>query len=182
MAQSATVHKVHLQLADMDRHHYADYSHTLAQHPSETEERLMMRLLAFMLRADERLEFTRGLCVDDEPDLWCKSYADEIELWVEVGLPSDKRIRKACNRARQVVILAYGSEQAVTPWWEGVRGQLYRFDNLEVLRVSPAQSADLTALAERGMHLQCSIEDGQVWVSNADSSVILEPLRLWPEA
>lgn len=182
MARNATVCKVHLQLADMDRHHYADYTHTLAQHPSETEERLMMRLLAFMLRADEQLEFTRGLCVDDEPDLWFKNYSGEIETWIEVGLPSDKRIRKACNRARSVLVLAYGSEQAVTPWWDGVKGQLHRFDNLEVLRVPAAQSEAMAALAERGMHLQCTVEDGQLWVSNADNTVMLEPQQLWPGA
>lgn len=180
MAQNATVHRVHLQLADMDRHHYADYSHTLAQHPSETEERLMVRLLAFILRADERLEFTRGLCADDEPDLWQKSYADEIELWIDVGLPSDKRIRKACNRAQQVLVLAYGSEQAVNPWWEGVHGQLHRFDNLQVLRIPPEQSRQLAERVQRGMHLQCTIEDGQVWVTDSESTLMIDPQPLWP--
>ncbi len=182
MAQNATVYKVHLQLADMDRHHYADYSHTLAQHPSETEERLMMRLLAFMLRADEKLEFTRGLCADDEPDLWLKNYSGEIETWIDVGLPSDKRIRKACNRAQQVVVLVYGSDQAVTPWWQGIRGQLHRFDNLQMLRVPAEQSRQLATLAQRGMHLQCTIEDGQVWLTDSDNTLMVEPRPLWPEA
>lgn len=182
MAQNATVCKVHLQLADMDRHHYADYSHTLAQHPSETEERLMMRLLAFILSADERLEFTRGLCADDEPDLWRKSYAGDIETWIDVGLPSDKRIRKACNRAQQVLVLAYGSDQAVVPWWEGIRGQLHRFDNLNVLRVPAEESRALAAMMQRGMHLQCTVEDGQVWVSDSERSVMVEPRPFWPEA
>ncbi|PSL15836.1 uncharacterized protein YaeQ [Marinobacterium halophilum] len=181
MAQNATVCRVHLQLADMDRHHYADYTHTLAQHPSETEERLMMRLLAFMLRADERLEFTRGLCVDDEPDLWRKSYSGEVELWIEVGLPSDKRIRKACNRSSQVLVLAYGSDQAVTPWWDGIKGNVHRFDNLEVIRIPAQQSQALAALVERGMHLQVTIEDGQVWVSNANETVSVEGVQIWPE-
>lgn len=182
MARNATVCKVHLQLADMDRHHYADYSLTLAQHPSETAERLMMRLLGFILRADERLEFTRGLCVDDEPDLWRRDFAGEIECWIEVGLPSERRIRKACNRAQQVLVLAYGSEQAVAPWWDSIHGQLHRFAALEILRVPAQQSAELAALAERGMHLQCSIEDGQIWLGNGTCSVLLEPVQLWPAA
>ncbi|GAA0693138.1 YaeQ family protein [Marinobacterium maritimum] len=181
MAQNATVHKVHLQLADMDRHHYADYSHTLAQHPSETEERLMMRLLAFMLKADEQLEFTRGLCADDEPDLWLKNYSGEIESWIDVGLPSDKRIRKACNRAQHVLVLAYGSDQAVTPWWEGIKGQLHRFDNLQVLRVPMEQSQQLADWVQRGMHLQCTIEDGQLWVTDSERTLMIEPQSLWPQ-
>ncbi len=182
MAQNATVHKVYLQLADLDRHHYADYSHTLAQHPSETEERLMMRLLAFMLRADEQLEFTRGLCVNDEPDLWLKNYAGEIESWIDVGLPSDKRIRKACHRAQEVLVLAYGSDQAVTPWWDGIKGQLHRFDNLQVLRVPVAQSLQLAEWVQRGMHLQCTIEDGQLWITDSERTLMIEPQGLWPEA
>lgn len=181
MAQNATVCKVHLQLADMDRHHYADYSHTLAQHPSETEERLMMRLLAFMLKADEKLEFTRGLCVDDEPDLWLKNYSGEIETWIDVGLPSDKRIRKACGRSQQVVVLVYGSDQAVTPWWEGLKGQLHRFNNLEMLRIPVEQSQQLAELAQRGMHLQCTIEDGQVWITDSENTLLVEPRQMWPE-
>lgn len=141
----------------------------------------MMRLLAFMLRADEKLEFTRGLCVDDEPDLWLKNYSDEIEAWIDVGLPSDKRIRKACNRAQQVLVLVYGSDQAVTPWWEGVRGQLHRFNNLQLLRVPTEQSKQLAGLAQRGMHLQCTIEDGQVWITDSEKTLMIEPqtLELW---
>lgn len=142
----------------------------------------MMRLLAFMLRADEKLEFTRGLCVDDEPDLWLKNYSDEIEAWIDVGLPSDKRIRKACNRAQQVLVLVYGSDQAVTPWWEGVRGQLHRFNNLQLLRVPTEQSKQLAGLAQRGMHLQCTIEDGQVWITDSEKTLMIEPQTLWPEA
>lgn len=178
MAQNATVFKAHLQIADIDRHHYADYSHTLARHPSETDLRMMVRLLAFMLRADERLEFTRGLCVDDEPDLWRKSYSDEIELWIDTGLPSEKRIRKACNRSKQVLLLVYGTDQAVNPWWSGLQGQIGRFDNLEVLRIPPEQSDALAALAERGMHLNCTIQDGQVWISGDHSEVTIEP-KVW---
>ena len=175
MAQNATVFKAFLQIADMDRHHYADYTHTLARHPSETDERMMVRLLAFMLKAEERLEFTRGLCVDDEPDLWLKSYSDEIELWIDTGQPSEKRIRKACNRSKQVVLFVYGSEQAVNPWWAGLHNQLGRFDNLEVWRLPPAQSTALAALAERGMQLNCTIQDGQVWISGEHGEVTVEP-------
>ncbi len=175
MAQKATVFKVFLQIADMDRQHYADYTQMLARHPSETDERMMVRLLAFMLRADEHLHFARGLSVDDEPDIWNKNYSDEIELWIDTGLPSEKRIRKACNRSKQVLLLIYGSDQSVNPWWLGLQGQISRFDNLEVLRIPPEQSTALGALAERGMHLNCTIQDGQVWVSGERGEVTVEP-------
>ena len=118
MALKATVFKADIQVADMDRHHYADYSLTLARHPSETDERMMVRLLAFALFADPALAFGKGLCVDDEPDLWQKDLTGAIERWIDVGQPDDKWVRKACGRAREVVVLAYG--RALEVWWSGV--------------------------------------------------------------
>ena len=175
MAQNATVYKAHIQIADMDRHYYADHSLTLAQHPSETEERMMLRLAAFVLFASDRLEFTKGLAADDEPDLWCKSYSDEIELWVDVGLPSDRRIRKACNRSKQVVVLCYGSEQAVNPWLNSIHAERTRQQNLRILRVPEEHSQALNSLIERGMHLQANIQDGQLWLSNDNGAQLIEP-------
>ena len=140
MALKATVVKAELQLSDLDRHHYGTYPLTLAQHPSETDERLMVRLLAFALLADERLEFGKGLSSDDEPDLWRRDYTGDIEQWVELGHPDDSRVRKAANRARQVVVFNYGG-RASDVWWDKNAAALRRFDNLTVLDV-PA-SADL---------------------------------------
>lgn len=178
MAQNATVYKAHIQIADMDRHYYADHSLTLAQHPSETEERMMLRLLAFLLFASERLEFTKGLAADDEPDLWRKSYSDEIELWIDVGLPSEKRIRKACNRSKQVVILCYGSDQAINPWLNSVHAECARQSKLQILRIPEAQSLALSNLIERGMHLQANIQDGQIWISNQSAAQLVELTEL----
>src|SRR6478609_7781043 len=107
MALNATIIKAELHVADMDRHYYQQHNLTLAQHPSETDERLMVRLLVFALYASEFLTFTKGLSSEDEPDLWQKSLTGDIELWIELGLPSDKRIRKACGRAQQVIIYSY---------------------------------------------------------------------------
>jgi uncharacterized protein YaeQ len=108
MALNSTIYKVELQISDMDRHYYATHALTLARHPSETEERLMVRLLAFALYADDRLEFGKGISDEDEPALWRKAYTDEIELWIELGQPDEARIRKACGRSRQVVVINYG--------------------------------------------------------------------------
>ena len=129
MALKATIFKATLSIADMDRHYYADHHLTLARHPSETDERMMIRLLAFALNASDRLEFTRGLSTDDEPELWQKSLSDEIELWIELGLPEESRLRKACNRAREVVLYTYGG-RAVPLWWNKHQSKLARFDNL----------------------------------------------------
>lgn len=119
MALKATVFKAELQVADMDRHHYGTYNLTLARHPSETDERMMVRVLAFALFADPALGFGKGLCVDDEPDLWQKDLTGVIERWIDVGQPDEKWIRKACGRAREVVVLAYG--RALEVWWNGTR-------------------------------------------------------------
>jgi uncharacterized protein YaeQ len=116
MALNATIYKAELQVSDMDRHYYATHALTLARHPSETEERLMVRLLAFALYADERLEFGKGLSADDEPDLWRKDYSGDIQQWIELGQPDEARIRKACGRAEQVVVINYGG-RAADVWW-----------------------------------------------------------------
>lgn len=180
MAQNATIYKIHLQIADMDRHYYAEHPLTLALHPSETAERMMLRLIGFALFASERLEFTRGLCVDDEPDLWERSYSDEIELWIDVGLPSEKRVRKACNRSQKVKILCYGTDQAVTPWLQSIHAERTRQKNLEIIRIPIEQSTALAAMAKRGMHLQVNIQDAQLWVSSDAEALLIEPKVIEP--
>lgn len=176
MALNATIYKAELQVSDMDRHYYATHALTLARHPSETEERLMVRLLAFALFADERLEFGKGLSSDDEPDLWRKALSGEIEQWIDLGQPDEQRIRRACGRAREVIVVNYGG-RASDLWWEKNSGTLARSKNLIVVDVSAATSA-LAAIAERSMRLQCNIQDGHVQVfGNADAEMIgIEPL------
>ncbi|MFW1678263.1 YaeQ family protein [Pontibacter sp. JAM-7] len=175
MAQNATVFKAQLNIANMDRHYYADHALTLALHPSETEERMMIRLLGFIMHASERLDFTRGLCADDEPDLWQKSYSDEIELWIDVGLPSDKRVRKACNRAQQVVIITYGTDQAINPWLTSIQSEISRQNNLTIVRIPVEQSRALTRLITRNMQLQSNIQDGQIWITGDEGNVDITP-------
>ncbi len=180
MAQNSTVFKIYLQIADMDRNYYADHSLTLARHPSETDERMMMRLLAFVMNAQERLEFTRGLCEEDEPDLWLKSYSDEIELWLEVGLPSEKRLKRACNRSQETVLMTYGSDQAFNPWWQSVKKLVASQKGLTIYRISEDQSEALTALAQRGAQISASITDGQIWLSSEAGSATIDPQQIYP--
>ena len=180
MAPKATIHKAELQVSDMDRQYYATHALTLAQHPSETNERLMVRLLAFALHADERLEFGRGLSSDDEPDLWRKSLTGEIEQWIELGQPDEQRIRKACGRARQVIVVNYSGRSADI-WWDRIAAGLARSRNLTVIDI-PAQTVQaLAVLAGRNMQLQCLIQDGHAQLISDNAALMIEPkLRMAP--
>jgi uncharacterized protein YaeQ len=180
MAPKATIHKVELQVSDMDRHYYVTHELTLAQHPSETGERLMVRLLAFALHAHERLEFGRGLSTDDEPDLWRRSLTGEIEQWIELGQPDEQRIRKACGRARQVVVINYGGRSADI-WWDRIAAALARSKNLTVIDLPSASMQALAAMLERNMHMQCLVQDGQAQVMNEKAGVTVAPVaRMMP--
>lgn len=174
MALKSTIFKVELQVADLDRSHFADYSLRIARHPSETDERMMVRLLAFTLYASETLAFGRGLSAEDEADLSDIDATGAIERWIDVGLPDERDIRRACNRSRHVVVLSYGG-RAAEIWWQGVSGKLAGQKNLTVLSLSPADGQALASLAERGMRLQCTIQDGLIWLGNEDSHIELAP-------
>jgi uncharacterized protein YaeQ len=163
MALKATIFKADLQIADMDRHYYQDHTLIIARHPSETDERMMIRLLAFILHANESLLFGRGLSADDEPDLWQKDLTGVIELWVEVGQPDEKRILKACGRAEKVVVYSYSSNSNI--WWNQISSRVERAKNLTVLNLPSTVSLALANLAQRNMQLQCTIQDGQIWVT-----------------
>ena len=181
MALKATIFKATLNIADTDRNYYAEHALTIARHPSETDERMQVRLLAFALHAHERLQFTRGLSSDDEPDLWQKDLTDAIELWIDVGLPDERRVRKACNRAAQVCIYAYGGRSADL-WWQQNGAALQRFDNLRVWTLPKEQTEALTALTERTMNLQVTIQDGELWISSDNANVQVTPLPLQASA
>jgi uncharacterized protein YaeQ len=170
MALKATIFKAELQIADMDRNYYHDHALTIARHPSETDERMMVRLLAYALNASDALIFGKGLSTDDEPDLWRKDLTGAIELWIDVGLPDEKRIRRACGRAGQVLVYSYGGHGAAI-WWSQVAGKLDRTRNLTVVSVPAAASQALGKLARRNMQLNCTIQDGQVWLGDAEERV-----------
>ncbi len=166
MALSSTINKVSLGIADMDRHYYETHELTIAQHPSETSARVLIRLIAFALNAHVNLQFTKGLSADDEPELWQKSLTDEIELWVDFGQLDEKRIRKACGRSRQVLIYTYHDRKAAV-WWEQIAAKLDRYKNLSVSHI---HAAGAEILINRNMQLQCNIQDGDIYISDADNA------------
>ncbi len=166
MALKSTIYKAELQIADMDRHYYADHALTVARHPSETDERMMVRIAAFAMFAHERLEFCKGLSDTDEPDLWQKDLTGAIDAWIDVGQPDERRIAKAAGRAAQVTVIAYGGRTSDI-WWQGVRGKVERLRNVQVLSLADGVAAALGQFAERTMRLQCTVQDGAAWLSSA---------------
>jgi uncharacterized protein YaeQ len=162
MALKATVYKADLSISDLDRNYYHDHSLTLAQHPSETDERMMVRLIAFALNASERLEFGKGLSNEEEPALWLKSLSGEIESWIEVGHPEERRLRRACGVAEHVKVYCYG-ERGSDVWWKQNETAFARLKNLSV---AVLQAPGIARLVQRTMRLQCTIEGGYVWLSS----------------
>lgn len=183
MALKATIHKAELQIADIDRGLYADHALTVARHPSETAERMMVRLLAFALNVpadseDGGLELAKSLWDNDEPDLWQKDLTGRIVHWIDVGQPDERRILRACGRAERVTVLAYSASAPI--WWNGMAGRLSRERKLEVLRLEPEASNELAELAQRGMRLQVTVQEGGIWVGDGTRSVEIHLQRLHP--
>ena len=173
MALKSTVFKADLSIADIDRGYYRDHALTIARHPSETDERMIVRLLAFALHADDALEFGRGLSTDDEPDLWRRDLTGAIVQWIDVGLPDERVVRKACGRASEVHVLAYGG-RAADLWWQSAQPKLASQDQLAVRVVPLEASRALAGLAARTMRLQVAIQEGHVFVADGATSVPVE--------
>ena len=176
MAQKSTIYKIELSVSDMDRHYYNSHKLTVAKHPSETDERLMVRILAFALNAHEQLEMTKGISTDDEPDIWQKQLNGELEKWVALGLPAEKIVRQSCGKANEVIIYSYGGKPAEM-WWDKIKNSTTRFDNLRVLNFAENETSELAKLASRSMLMQVNIQDGEVMVSVGDDIVYVNPLK-----
>ncbi|RLA60019.1 MAG: hypothetical protein DRQ78_09910 [Epsilonproteobacteria bacterium] len=177
MATKATIYKALLNIANMDKHYYAEHNLTMAKHPSETDLRLMVRLIAFILNAKEDLVFTKGISQEDEPDLWKKSLGGDIELWIDLGQPDEKRIKKACGRSEQVIIYTY-QEGMAEAWWKSINTSLTRFNNLKVIHLESA--GDIEALAKRAMNLQANIIDAELTLIEDEQSVVVRE-KSWNE-
>ena len=158
MALKATIYKADLNIANMDTHQYADYQLTMAQHPSETVERLMIRVLAYARFAEDRLEFTKDLFETDEPALWEKDLTGQLVKWIEVGLPDEDKVKKASARCKEVAVVVYGS--AVAEWYKR-SAKLKTLKNVQIWQLSEKSTESIQALCERTMHLQLNVMDGE---------------------
>jgi len=184
MATKSTIFKTHLQIADIDHGYYADHALTLARHPSETDERMMVRLSALALQAhqlqslcggDGTLAFGAGLSDPDEPDVWLRDFTGQTRLWIEVGQPEDKPLAKACARSDAVLLYAYGP--AADVWWKNMASKLSRLDRLQVWRIASSAAQALTPLAQRSMTLQATVQEGVLTLGDGSHSIDLEPVR-----
>lgn len=177
MASNATIYKAVLQIADLDRQYFQDHTLTLARHPSETEERLMVRVLAFALHAGEALSFGRGIGTEDEPALWQRDNTGSIDLWIEIGQPDEKTLRQACGRSKQVIVYAYGARSAEV-WWANQSPALDRLKNLSVTLLPMESIRALTEMTRPAMQLQWTIQDGHIWIADGAQTLHIELQRL----
>ncbi len=184
MATKSTIFKVNLQVADIDHGYYAEHTLTLARHPSETDERMMMRLAALALNAhqlqalcggDGTLAFGAGLSDPDDPDVSLTDFTGRKRLWIEVGQPEEKPLLKACQKADHVCVYCFGSAAEI--WWRGIETKLSRLEKLEVWRVPAAEAQGLAALAQRSMQLQATIQEGILSLSGHGFHMDLECQR-----
>jgi len=165
MAANSTIHKLNLNIANMDTHYYAEHNLTLAKHPSENDLRLMIRVLAFIFNANEDLVFCKGIAQDDEPDLWQKNLSGDIELWIDLGQPDEKRVKKACGRSKKVIIYTYQEGMAST-WFSQNKKLLNRFDNLNI-------DDNIDKLSSRSMKLQANISDNELNLIDEDQTITI---------
>jgi uncharacterized protein YaeQ len=176
MALKATVNKAIIHLSDMDRNYYDTLNLTIAQHPSENDQRMMVRLVAFILNAHEHLQFGKGVSDEDEAAIWQINFSEEIELWIELGQLDEKRLKKACNRSQAVKLYCYGS--SVDTWWSQSANKLRLLNKLTIEQFSQETTNALAALAARSMEFQCSIQDGQLWLTAGDDTLLIETTKL----
>ncbi|RLA82295.1 MAG: hypothetical protein DRG78_07560 [Epsilonproteobacteria bacterium] len=170
MAAKATIHKALINIANMDENYYEEHNLTLAQHPSENNLRLMIRLIAFILNANDTLMFCKGISQDDEPDLWQKSLSGDIEMWIDLGQPDEKRIKKACGRSKSVIIYTF-KESIASTWFKQIENSLNRFKNLQVVHLNI--DGDIESLTKRSMTIQCNISDNELTLIDDDNSVVI---------
>lgn len=176
MALKSTIYKISVHLADMDREYYDTLNLTIAQHPSETEQRLFARMLAFVLNAHEHLSFGKGVSEEDEAAIWQINYAEQIELWIELGQPDEKRLKKASNRADKVKLYCYNSSSDV--WWNQNKNKCAQFKRLSVIQFSPEQISLLSQRITRTMEIQVSIQDDQLWLTLGEETILIEQISL----
>ena len=176
MALKPTIYKAQVELADSDRNCFDSLSLTIAQHPSETADRMAARLLAYCLNASRGVEFTRGLSTTEEPDIWRHSDSGELDLWIEIGQPEEPRLRKACGKAGAVKVYAFG--KSANTWWQLNGEVISALPRLEVWQFGWEEIQALAGLMNRTMQWNVSVVGGVVYVDNGKESVSLEPVRL----
>jgi len=181
MALKATIHKASVSFSDLDRNVYADHEITIARHPSETAERMMVRLLAWVLNTPENndhgtLEFGKDMFEPEGPSLVQNDLTGLRMHEIEIGQPEEKRLVRACGRSKQVTV--YGFSHTTTAWWAGVAEKLAKVRNLTVWHFPSEQTQSLAALVDRTLTLQITVQDGVITVDAGGKSVEIAAERL----
>ena len=177
MALKATIYKVKLEISDCDRNYFHSHELTISCHPSETEQRMMVRLLAFALYASDDLSFTKGLCADDEPELWNKNLSGEIEQWISLGQIDEKQLRKSLGRSKQVIIMTYNGNKS-SIWWEKNHSKYSQLNNLQIHNIKTEDVTAMQDFVSRNMDLQLTIQEGIIWLSDSSQTISIEP-EIW---
>ena len=172
MALKATIFKVKLILSNLNIHYYNDYSLTIARHPSENNLRMMARLLAYCLSAQEELQFTKGISTDTEPDIWKINHDGSIDHWIELGHLDERRIRQICSKAKKVSLYTYQGNQSLQ-WFSSIENSLSRFNNLDIGHFIFPEEGSIEDFVERGMNISCTIEDNEIWLSNETERICI---------
>ena len=162
MALKSKICKLKIALSDLERHYYDTINLTVAQHPSETSQRLMSRVLAFCINAEERLEFSKGLSATEEPDIWAHTLDDQLKLWIDVGEPAFERIKKATHIASTVKIYSFNSKSNI--WWELGREKFQQL-NVSVFQFDWESIQALAALQERTMDISVTINGDSAYIA-----------------
>jgi uncharacterized protein YaeQ len=173
IAPKSTIFKVNLSVADITRGYYESHALTIARHPSATDVRMMVSVMAFALNGHEHIKFAKGMSDPEEPDMWQIDLTGDIQHWIMLGQPEEKRIRQACSKSRRVTVITY-QKGAATPWFEAIKGDIERFKHLRVCSLFVKDESLLAAMVERTMTLSCTIEDDQVMLSDETNNLVAE--------
>lgn len=180
MAQGSEIYKVQVSLSNLNSHYYDDFALTLARHPSESEARLMFRLTALLHSSAEsefeRLQFTKGISTQEEPDIWQKNYSGDILQWIELGQPDLKRLRQAMGKSQIVRVYTYNPNTS-GEWYQKISRDILNYKKLEIFHLEVTKGQSLENLISRTMDLSCLIEEQVLYLSNDSDRVEIEVIR-----
>jgi uncharacterized protein YaeQ len=173
MALKATIFKAKISLSNLNIHFYDELTLTIARHPSENNLRMMSRILAYLLTAQEGPVFTKGISSDTEPDIWIVNHDGSVDHWIELGHLDERRIRQSSSKAKKVSIFSYQGNQSLS-WFSSIENGLSRFNNLNIIHFSFPENQNIEDFAERGMNFSCNIEDDEMWLSTEQDRICVQ--------
>lgn len=176
MALSATIYNFSIQLSDVDRGVYESLALKVAQHPSETPEYLVTRVLAYCLEYAEGIGFSRGLSQPDEPAIFVRDLTGVLRVWIEVGSPDAARLHRASKAAPRVAVYTHRTPEQFLRTLAGER--IHRADALELYAIDREVIAGMVARLERRTNFDLSVTDRHLFVSIGNATLAGDVERL----